>query len=70
MIKNLLKKNAKAADKKASIKKCNEKPISQKPVSLMINIRIYRGLIGTNGFFGSPELYKIFILYNIFDFFR
>lgn len=35
MIKNLLKKNAKAADKKASIKKCNEAPISQKPVLLM-----------------------------------
>lgn len=56
--------------KKASIKKCNEKSISQKPVSLMINIRIYRGFFGTNGFFGSPELYKISILYNLINFFR
>ena len=36
----------------------------------MINIRIYIGFFGTNGFFGSPELYKISILYNLFDFFR
>lgn len=34
----------------------------------MINIRIYRGFFDTNGFFGSPELYKILILYNIFNF--
>ena len=33
-------------------------------------IRLYRGFFGTNGFFDSPELYKIFILYNIFGFFR
>lgn len=56
--------------KKASIKKCNEKPISQKPVSLMINIRIYRGFFGTNGLSNSPKLYKIFILYNLINFFR
>ena len=36
----------------------------------MINIRIYRGFFGTNGLSNSPELYKILILYNLFDFFR